>query len=243
MSNIAELLQTNQTLSYEFSPPKTEAQAAALRTAVDELAATEPDFISITYGAMGSTREATKDFAIRQNVLRSFPAMPHLTCVGQRPEKIKDLLVEYAGEGVENILALRGDGDEPGAFVHAIGLATFIKDCFPWMSVGVAAHPEVHPASASRESDRQHLAAKLEVADFAITQFFFDPNDYHRLIDELDDLGCNKPIIPGIMLFGSAGGLARMAALNNATIPEKLANRLERTAPADMGKLALDTAL
>jgi methylenetetrahydrofolate reductase (NADPH) len=111
------------------------------------------------------------------------------------------------------------------------------------MSVGVAAHPEVHPASASRESDRQHLAAKLEVADFAITQFFFDPNDYHRLIDELDDLGCNKPIIPGIMLFGSAGGLARMAALNNATIPEKLANRLERTAPADMGKLALDTAL
>ncbi len=244
MPNIATLLESGPTCSFEFSPPKSAEQALALEQTVDILALTNPDFISITYGAGGSTRTATQEFAIRQGGLRDFPTMPHLTCVGQRREEVEDLVDIYALGGIGNILALRGDGDEPGAFRHAIDLVTHIKDSYPNTSVGVAAHPEVHPASSSREADRQHLAAKLEMADFAITQFFLDPEPYLRLRDELDALGCNKPVIPGVMLFRSVAGLTRMAGMNNAAIPESLAQRLEgQTNPEEVGKIALETTV
>ncbi len=243
MSKIATILEQRPTYSYEFFPPKNEAQATTLAATIGELALTQPDFISITYGALGSTREATKDTVIKQNELWQFPTMAHLTCVGQDRGELADLLDEYSIAGIENILALRGDGDEDGDFSHAIDLVAFIKDRYPDMSVGVAAHPELHPSSPNRKRDREALAAKLAIADFAITQFFFDARHYHTLVDELDVLGSNKPVIPGVMLFASSVGLAKMAAMNNTSLPVSLTSRLEvLEKPSDIRQVAVETA-
>lgn len=243
MARIAALLEQGPIYSYEFSPPKNEAQAAALETTIDALEATGPDFTSLTYGALGSTRETTRDIAIAQNAGRDFPMMAHLTSVGQSREEVTGLIDAYLTGGLENILALRGDGDEPGAFDHAVDLAAYIKDRDPSISVGVAAHPEVHPASPSREQDLARLAEKLEVADFAITQFFFNADHYRRMVEALDALGSEKPVIPGIMLFASAAGLRRMAEMNNTELPKTLTDRLEvLESPEDIGKLAVETA-
>lgn len=244
MAKIAEILANNSpTISYEFFPPKGAAQAANLERTIGSLAATEPDFISITYGALGSTRETTRDIAIEQNRQLPFPVMAHLTCAGQTRSDIMKLLAAYEEGGLENILALRGDG-QPGDIQHAIDLVELIKNRHPSMSVGVAAHPEGHPNSPSLKTDRQHLAEKLQAADFAITQFFFDAGAYYRLVEQLDTLDCRKPVIPGIMLFASAVGLKKMAELNNTAIPEGLTTALDGlTNPQDIGKLALDTAI
>jgi methylenetetrahydrofolate reductase (NADPH) len=243
MAKISEILAEGSTYSYEFFPPKDDIQAAALEKTIGQLAVTDPDFISVTYGALGNTRETTRDIVITQNARWSFPAMAHLTCVAQSRSELTDLIDEYAANDVENILALRGDGDQPGDFAHAIDLTAYIKDRLPGMTVGVAAHPEVHPDSPGRHSDRDHLVAKLEVADFAITQFFFEAGHYRRLVNELGALGNNKPIIPGIMLFTSADGLRRMSAMNNTSLPPALAAKLGAMSdPADTAKLAIETA-
>lgn len=243
MAKIATLLEQGPTYSYEFFPPKNDAQAAALEETIDVLEETVPDFTSITYGALGSTRATTTGVAIAQNEQRDFPMMAHLTSVGQSRAEIGRLVETYIGGGLENILALRGDGDEPGGFEHAVDLAEFIKERDASLSVGVAAHPEVHPRSPSRKEDRERLAAKLEVADFAITQFFFDADHYRRLVEELDSLGNVKPVIPGIMLFASEAGLRRMADMNGTDLPESLTGPLGRLeSPEDVGKLAVETA-
>lgn len=243
MTEIANILEAGPTFSYEFFPPRNEVQAAVLESAIRELAITNPDFISITYGAMGRTRDITREIAIDNNHLWGFPTMAHLTCVGQSRDEILDSIDTYAIEGVENILALRGDGEAPGDFEHAIELVSIIKYHYPNMSVGVAAHPEVHPDSPGRKQDREYLAAKLGVADFAITQFFFHADDYRRLIEELDELGINKPVIPGIMLFASVPGLTKMANLNNTALPMALTEKLEVfDSPADIGKIAVEAA-
>ena len=131
MPQIVSLLEQGPTYSYEFSPPKDAVQAAALEETVSELAITDPDFISITYGALGNTRETTKAFAISHNARYDFPTMAHLTCVSQGKAELADLIDDYAAAGLENILALRGDGTEPGDFAHAIDLAEFIKGRHP----------------------------------------------------------------------------------------------------------------
>lgn len=243
MAKIANLLEQGPTYSYEFSPPKDDAQAASLNGTIEALEVTYPDFTSITYGALGNTRDTTRDVAIAQNEIRDFPMMAHLTCVGQSRSEITGLVDAYIDGGLENILALRGDGDDPSDFAHAVDLVEYIRGRYPSLSLGVAAHPEVHPSSPSRKQDREHLAAKLEVADFAITQFFFDADHYRRLVEELDALGNDKPVLPGIMLFVSAAGLHRMAAMNNTSVPGDLAAQLETLdRPDDIGKLAVETA-
>jgi len=243
MSKISGILEEKTTFSYEFFPPNNATRVAALHTVVNELAVTNPDFISVTYGALGNSREATKSAVIEQNNLRSFPTMAHLTCVGHSRGEIKKLLDDYNASGVENIMALRGDGDAAGDFKYAVDLVEFIKNLHPDMSVGVAAHPEVHPNSPNRNQDRVNLATKMKVADFAITQFFFDAEHYHRMMGELDSLRIDKPIIPGIMLFLSKKGLFRMADMNNTSLPKELEERLETLEqPADISKLAVETA-
>jgi methylenetetrahydrofolate reductase (NADPH) len=244
MTKIATILGQGPTYSYEFFPPKDEAGAAALGATIDELAVTGPDFISVTHRANSDALTTTGEVVLAQNEQQDFPAMAHLTAAGQTRGEILNLLEAYIEGGLENTLVLGGDGDEPGDFAHAIDLAELIKDRDPSISVGVAAHPEVHPASKSREEDRERLAAKLEVADFAITQFFFDAEDYHWMVDELDALGNTKPVIPGIMLFASAAGLKRMADMNNSSLPRTLTDNLETfDNPEDVGKLAVETAV
>src|SRR5919106_3067941 len=232
---IADLLAAGRTLSFEFFPPKTDEAERQLEKAIHELAPLRPTFVSVTYGALGSTRDRTRDIVVRFNREQRFPCMAHLTCVGHTRQDVAALLDEYAEAGVDNILALAGDppadGSDPGGdFAYATDLIEVVRAHPGDFSIGVAAHPELHPRSGGdREADRRHLAAKLARADFAITQFFFDIDDYLRLVDELAVLGSATPVLPGVMPPGAGplSGLKRMAGMNGSAIPPVLIDRLE----------------
>jgi methylenetetrahydrofolate reductase (NADPH) len=231
MTRIADLLAAGPTWSFEFFPPKTPKGQALFDEAVSELAALGPDYVSITYGALGSTRDTTRDLVVAVNEAQAFPAMPHLTCVGHTRAELTDLLNSYRSAGIENILALAGDppadgSDSGGDFTYATELVELIRGLGDF-SVGVAAFPEVHPRSPDRASDRRRLADKLEAADFGMTQFFFDSAHYAAMMEELAALGCNTPVIPGVMPFVSVTGTRRMAAMNNAEIPVKLQEQMD----------------
>ena len=249
MTRIADLLDAGPTLSFELFPPKTDEAERALEKCVAELAELRPSFVSVTYGALGSTRERTRDVVVRINREQAFPAMPHLTCVGHPRADIAELLDNYAANGIENILALGGDppadGSHPGGdFEHAIELVEQVRAHPGGFSVGVAAHPEVHPRSPDRASDRRHLAAKLAAADFAMTQFFFVVDDYLRLVDELAELGCDQPVLPGVMPVVSVTGVQRMAAMNGTVIPPALLERLlaVEDQPDEVAKIGIEVA-
>ena len=150
--------------------------------------------------------------------------MAHLTCVGHTRDEVAELLDEYEANGIENILALGGDppadGSEPGGdYEYALELVEQVRAHRADFSMGVAAHPELHPRSPDRESDRRHLAEKLAQADFGVTQFFFDADDHLRMVDELAALGCDTPVVPGVMLFTTYAGLVRMAGMNQTKLP------------------------
>jgi methylenetetrahydrofolate reductase (NADPH) len=236
-TKIADLLAAGPTLSFEFFPPKSDEAERQLEKAIHELAGLEPSFVSVTYGAGGSTRDRTRDIVVQVNREQAFPAMAHLTCVGHTRDDVRVLLDEYAEAGVCNILALAGDppadGSDPGGdFSYALELVELVRDHDGGFSVGVAAHPELHPRSSDRAGDRQHLARKLEAADFGITQFFFDVADYLAMVDELAALGCTTPVLPGIMPPGVTGlaPLVRMAGMNGSAVPQALVDRLEAVA-------------
>ncbi|MDX6556335.1 MAG: methylenetetrahydrofolate reductase [Miltoncostaeaceae bacterium] len=233
VARIPDLLATGPTWSLEFFPPRTDEAEERFRRTRVELAPLGPTFASVTYGALGSTQEKTRELVVEMNADHPFPTMAHLTCVGHTRAQIRSLLDQYAAGGVENILALGGDppadGSDPGGdFSHAIELVEMVREHPAPFSVGVAAHPELHPRSTDRRSDRRNLAAKLELADFAITQFFFRMEDYARMLDELGALGCTRPVVPGVMPIVSAEGLRRMSAMNRTAIPPELAARLDR---------------
>ena len=249
MTHVRDLIAAGPTVSFEFFPPKTDDGHQNLEQVVAELADLEPSFVSVTYGALGSTRSTTRDVVIRINREHDFPAVAHLTCVGHTRAEIRDLLNEYRVGGVENILALGGDppadGSDPGGeFAYAAELVELVRESGDF-SIGVAAHPETHPRSPSREDDRRHLADKLTLADFGVTQFFFDADDYFRMVDELAELGCDTPVIPGVMLFTGAGGLTRMAAMNKTALPEPLLEKAEAAGgdPDAIRRVAVDAAV
>jgi methylenetetrahydrofolate reductase (NADPH) len=250
MTRIADLLAAGPTLSFEFFPPKTDEAERALERTIDELALLRPSFVSVTYGAGGSTRDRTRDIVVKVNREQPFPAMAHLTCVGHSRVDIKGLLDEYHDNGVLNILALAGDppadGSDPGGdFRYALELVELVREHPAGFSVGVAAHPELHPRSVGdRSSDRRYMAAKLEAADFGITQFFFRVDDYRQMVDELADAGTTKPVLPGIMPPINVAGLVRMAGMNQAAIPPALLARLEAVAddPAEVRHIGVEVS-
>ena len=220
-----------------------------LDKAVSELAPLAPSFVSVTYGALGSTRDRTRDIVIRLNGEQTFPCMAHLTCVGHTHADIARLLDEYADNGVENILALGGDppadgSDAGGEFAYALELVELVRAHPAGFSIGVAAHPELHPRSPNRDSDRERLAQKLAVADFGVTQFFFEADDYFRMIDELAALGCTTPVLAGIMPVQTVAGVKRMAAMNGSKIPPLLLEHLESADgdPATVIAIGVDAA-
>lgn len=232
MTRIAALFGGDPTVSLEFSPALDDEAEAQLVQVLDELSVIGPSFASVTYGALGSTRERTRDIVVRFNQEHDFPTMAHLTCVGQSKTDVVDLLDHYAANGVHNILALGGDppadGTDPGGdFDHAMQLVEIVRDHPGNFSIGVAAHPEKHPRSPSLETDRRFLAEKLAVADFAVTQFFWTVEPYLRLVDDLAALDCHKPVVPGIMLFINVHSMRRMSELNDTTIPDELWARCE----------------
>ncbi|MFA5774712.1 MAG: methylenetetrahydrofolate reductase [NAD(P)H] [Ilumatobacteraceae bacterium] len=248
MTRIVDLLAAGRTFSFEFFPPKTdEAQLALLRT-IGQLEPLHPSFVSITYGAGGSTRERTRDLVTW--VRRDTPITPmaHLTCIGHTKSEIDEIISKYWESGVDNILALGGDPSNDADqsrhndFEYAKDLVDHLRASRD-LSIGVAVHPEVHPRSPDRGSDRLHLAAKLRVADFAITQFFFEVDHYVRLVEELAELGVHTPIIPGIMPVTNKSQVIRMSQMSGAVFPAWLADRLAETDdPTEVQRIGVDVA-
>lgn len=247
VTRISDLIARGPTWSVEFFPPKTPEAEIQFRDALTELVPLGPDFASVTYGALGTTRTTTRDIVVGMNAELPFPTMAHLTCVGHTRAEIDELLDGYAQAGVLNILALGGDPPADGSpihgdFTHAEELVAIVRDHPAGFSVGVAAHPEVHPRSHDRASDRRNLARKLTAADFALTQFFFDADDYFRLVDELQALGCHRPVVPGVMPFISGPGLVRMAAMNGCALPAALTERIEDADPDTVARVGIEVA-
>lgn len=238
--SIAGLLaEAAPTFSFEFFPPKTDAGEQALWRALRELEPLRPGFVSVTYGAGGSTRDRTVRVTRRIAEETTLTPMAHLTCVGSSRDELASVLGAYADAGVRNVLALRGDppGGPGAAFErhehglqYAHELVTLVRSLGSF-EVGVAAFPEGHPEARDRDHDADVLVAKADAgADFAITQFFFDVSDYLRLVDRVRARGCDLPIVPGIMPVTNVSQIERFAVLSGAAFPVALAQRLHAVA-------------
>jgi len=231
VARISDLLAAGRTYSVEFFPPKHEAGWLTLGRTIAELEPLAPDFMSVTYGAGGSTRTRTADLVSWVRRQTAISPMAHLTCAGHSRAEIRAILTDYQAEGVHNILALGGDlpvdGPAESEYRFSMELVDDVRE-FGGFSIGVAAHPELHPRSPDRTSDRQHLARKLAGADFAITQFFFDIEHYLVMVDELDQLGVSKPMLPGIMPISNLGQITRMAHMSGAAIPRWVVEAMEK---------------
>jgi len=227
---------SNPCFSFEFFPPKTEEGLKNLLHTLDDLEPLAPGFVSVTYGAGGSTRGQTVDLvkAIRA---RGIEAMAHVTCVGHARAELALLLDQLAAAKVENVLALRGDppaGDRsfvpaPDGFAHAAELVAFIRERDDPFCLGGACYPEGHVETLSREEDLRHLKAKVDAGlDFLITQIFFDNAFYFDFVERARRLGVNVPIVPGIMPITNFEQLARFTRMCGATVPMRLQLALER---------------
>ena len=245
-TKIVDLLSSGPTLSFEFFPPADDDAQRRLDLTLDSLDRLTPSFVSVTCGAGGSDHTRTRDIVLDICSKRSFPAMAHLTCVGHTLSDINLLLDDYAEAGVTNILALAGDPPDDdtarGDFRYASELVDVIRSHRGDFSIGVAAHPEIHPRSSTPISDRRYLATKLNQADFAITQFFFDPVDYVRLCEDLAVEGCDRPVIPGVMPVIRPSSVRKYAVMNGSTVPEELFEQLERLTGIDRIRAAADIA-
>ena len=221
--------------SFEFFPPKTDEGEQNLRTTLEDLRAFEPDFVSVTYGAGGSTRNRTVEVTkwIKQEL--GIEAMAHLSCVGATREELTATLDGIAAAGIENVLALRGDPPRgetewkahPGGLHYSTELATLISDGYAF-SIGAACFPEVHPEAPDRAHDLRFLKRKVQSgASFLITQLFFDNEVYFRFVEEARAAGIDVPILPGIMPITDLGQIKTITGMCGASIPERLMEALE----------------
>jgi len=227
---VDELLANGLTRSFEFFPPKSDEESAVLKRSLLDLDPLEPSFVSVTYRGGRASRQRTFDLVTQIQQAGHVTAMAHLICVGHRRDEMRDLLKNYADAGVTNVMALGGDLPEDPSFAtsdftYALELVELVREVGEFC-VGVGAHPQGHPRSKDLASDRKHLARKLEAADFAVTQFFFEPEDWVRLVAELAELGVEKPVLPGIMPITTLSGIVRMASMG-ANVPASLVARLE----------------
>jgi methylenetetrahydrofolate reductase (NADPH) len=252
-TSIGQLVrQGERSISFEFMPPKDDAGVEQLWSAIRDLEPYQPTFVSVTYGAGGTTRDTT--VAITGRIARetSLRAMGHLTCVGHTREELLDILRAYREAGVRDVLALRGDPkDGPraewtptaGGLTYASELVALAREAGGF-SIGVAAFPEAHPSAPSRDADARVLVAKAEAgAEFAVTQLFFRASDYAGLVDRVRALGCDIPILPGIMPITNLKQVARMAELSGAELPEEMQARFDGVdQPADVRRVGVEIA-
>ncbi len=237
-ATVRELIATGErSFSFEFFPPKDDEGERALWKAIRELEPLQPTFVSVTYGAGGSTRDRT--VRVTENIASDTTLTPvgHLTCVGQSRDELRTVIGAYAAAGVRNVLALRGDppggpGSEwerhPEGLDHAVELVTMLRQLGEF-SIGVAAFPEKHPEAVDLDADAAVLAAKAQAgADFAVTQFFFRPDDYFGLVERARAVGCEIPIIPGIMPITNLKQIQRFAQLSGAEVPAEVVAHISR---------------
>jgi methylenetetrahydrofolate reductase (NADPH) len=228
---------SNPCFSFEFFPPKTDEGTRALLKTLEELAPLEPGFVSVTYGAGGSTRDRTVDLVTQIKRNTGITAMAHLTCVGHDREELRTLLRRLSEAGVENVLALRGDPPagtaafvaNEGGFHYASELVELIRSDDFNFCVGGACYPEGHVETVSREEDLANLKRKVDAGlDFVITQLFFDNAFYFDFVERAHRAGINVPIVPGIMPITNYEQLQRFTRMCGATVPMRLALQLER---------------
>lgn len=219
-------------ISFEFFPPNTPVGSEKLKTVVRELAAVQPEFFSVTYGAGGSTREKTLA-TVRDIAALGHEAAPHLSCVGSTREGIAEILATYRAQGIHRLVALRGDLPSgtatAGEFRYASELVAFVRETqgSDW-HIEVAAYPEYHPQQRYARRDLQFFADKVKAgADSAITQFFFNPDAYFHFVDEARALGVTVPIVPGIMPIHNYARIAQFAARDGIEIPRWVALKME----------------
>ncbi len=234
MAKIGDLLAAGPTYSFEFPPPRTAELLREFEKTLRELEPLSPSFCSVTYGAGGSSRDNTLEAVLHIQHDTPMLPMPHLTCVAQTRADITALVERYRDEGIENLLALAGDPpvdnpDAPSEFTYATELIELAREIADF-SICVAAFPEVHPRSPDRAADRRRLAEKLALADFAITQFFWEADDYFRMRDELDALGSTTPVIPSLFPIINVATAKRFTTMNGAAFPDWLAARLDPVA-------------
>ena len=232
---IDHLLAASPTRSFEFFPPKSDEESLTLAATLRELETLEPSFVSVTYRGGRESRQRTFDLVTEIESNGHLVTMAHLICVGHGRAEMREMLSNYLEAGVVNVMALGGDIPDdpslvPSEFSHAIDLVELAREVGDF-SIGVAAHPLGHPRSPDLASDRRHLAEKLRLADFAVTQFLFEVGDWTRLVDELAGLGVTKPVLPGIMPVTTLGGVPRMAQMG-AAVPASLVSRLAAANPA-----------
>jgi len=251
-----KLKQVKRSISFEFFPPKTPEGEKELFKTINELQKNiKPTFVSVTYGAGGSTRDRTRNIVKQIHETTDLDVMAHLTCIGHSKEELKEILDDYKNIGIENILALRGDIPQnyteelknKDGCKYANELVEFIRKNYgDWFSIGVAAYPEGHPESKTLEEDIQNFKRKVEAgSDFAITQMFFDNRYFYNFMDMLEKYNVKIPVIPGIMPITNFKQIKKFATMCGATIPRDLVKKLEKYEdnPQEVAKIGIEFAV
>jgi len=219
-------------ISFEFFPPKTPDGVEKLRAARAQLAQLKPKFVSVTFGAGGSTQQGTLD-TVLDMAKDGVEAAPHLSCIGSSKESLRAILERYRSNGIRHIVALRGDlpsgMGEVGELRYASELVAFIRAEYgDWFHIEVAAYPEYHPQARSPKHDLENFARKVKAgANAAITQYFYNADAYFRFVDDARKLGVDVPIVPGIMPITNYSQLMRFSEMCGAEVPRWIAKRLE----------------
>lgn len=224
-------------LSYELFPPKTDKGMDSLAENVERLLTFHPHFITCTYGAGGSTRDKTLTTLARVQDLTHLPVASHLTCVGSTADDLRDYLQRAADQGIDNIVAIRGDAPEgqdkftavEGGFAYGSDLIAFIRKEFSQFGIAAGGYPEVHPEATSPQADLDHLKEKVDNgADLIITQLFYDNDLFYRYRDNCVKTGINVPIVPGILPVTSFKQIKRITDLSGAFLPKSFSSALEK---------------
>jgi methylenetetrahydrofolate reductase (NADPH) len=248
MDRITELLAAGRTFSFEFFPPKNEDEQRLLTRTIADLQPLHPSFVSVTYRGGRVSRERTTNVVLDLIKRTDLTPMAHLTCVAHPRFELGEILGGFRALGVENLLALGGDPLPAEASYKELEYASELVELgrrVGFESIGVAAHPAGHPKSPDLKSDRDRLAAKLELADFAITQFFFKLEEYERLREELAARRMNKPIIAGIMPVTSLTSVQHMAQLSGYAVPADIVDRITAGGdePGEIRKRGIELAV